>query len=90
MDESIIRILKPIPKVQTQPDESELQPGSAQTQEISSFREELPSPDLEPLSTAEPTLMRFVSTDSSGWRVSDILREIRLDNFETGDLDSVE
>lgn len=90
MDESIIKILKPIPKVQTQPDEFELQSGLTQTQEISSFREESPSPEPEPLDIPEPTMMRFVSTDSSGWRVSDILREIRLDNFETGDVDLVE
>ncbi|MBR8836440.1 MAG: hypothetical protein DSM106950_21080 [Stigonema ocellatum SAG 48.90 = DSM 106950] len=83
MKESIIKISKPIPKVQPQPSESEIQSNLTQTQELSS-KEELTEPEPEPIDMAEPGLMRFASTDSHGWKVSDILREIRLDNFEMG------
>lgn len=84
MKESIIRISTPIPKVQVQPGSPELQSSSTQPQETS-LPEDLLEP--EPMDIVEPASMRFGSTDSSGWRVSDILREIRLDNFELGGLD---
>ncbi len=86
MKESIIKISKPIPKVQVQPSESEVQSNLTQTEEIAISEESL-EPESEPIDIAEPPSMRFGSTDSSGWRVSDILREIRLDNFEMGDPD---
>ncbi|WP_460207006.1 hypothetical protein [Scytonema sp. NUACC21] len=83
MKESIIKISKPIPKVQTQPSDSELEPSLSQTQEIS-LPEELEEPEPEPIDIVEPVSMRFASTNSSGWKASDILREIRLDSFEMG------
>ena len=86
MKESIIKISKPIPKVQIDPSESEVQSNLTQTEEIP-ISEESFEPESEPMDIAEPPSMRFGSTDSSGWRVSDILREIRLDNFEMGGAD---
>ena len=86
MKESIIKISKPTPKVQVQSSESELQQEMTLPQEIS-LPEELLEPESEPMDIAEPTSCRSASTDSSGWRVSDILREIRLDTFEIGSAD---
>jgi len=88
MKESIVRILTPDPKVPIQqpPSDEPLQEITL-TQEEIAMSEELPQPEQEPMDIIEPASMRFVSTDSSGWRVSDILREIRLDNFELGSLD---
>ena len=76
MKEKIIKISNPIPKVQVQPSEPELQSDLTQPQEII-----LPEELLEPVS------MTLGSTNSNGWKVSDILREIRMDNFEVGDAD---
>jgi predicted DNA binding CopG/RHH family protein len=85
--ESIIKISKPIPKVQIQQDESELQQQViTQTQETSLFQE-LQEQQTEQADITEPVNMRFASTDSSGWKVSEILREIRLDSFEMGCVD---
>jgi len=85
--ESIIKISKPIPKVQIQQDESELQQQViTQTQETSFFQE-LQEQQTEQADITEPVNMRFASTDSSGWKVSEILREIRLDSFEMGCVD---
>ena len=84
MKEKIIKISNPIPKVQVQPSEPELQSDLTQPQEIS-LPEELLEP--EPIDIAEPASMRLARTNSNGWKVSDILREIRMDNFETGDAD---
>ncbi|ARV58477.1 hypothetical protein BZZ01_07325 [Nostocales cyanobacterium HT-58-2] len=77
--ETIIKISKPILKDQTQQEESELeqQEVMTQTQEI----EQSQQPNLEPIDIAQPANMRFASTGSSGWKASDILREIRLDSF---------
>ena len=80
MNESIIKILKPTPKVQPKDSESELQSTSTQPQETSLLRESL-EVEPEPIDIAEPTSKRYAPTNSSGWRVSDILREIRLDGF---------
>lgn len=81
MKESIIRILTPDPKVPIQ------QPPIDEPLQEIAMSEELPQPEQEPMDIAELTSMRFVSTDSGGWRVSDILREIRLDNFDLGGSD---
>lgn len=86
MKEKIIKISNPIPKVQVQPSEPELQSDLTQPQEIS-LPEELLEPEPELIDIAEPASMRLGSTNSNGWKVSDILREIRMDNFETGDAD---
>lgn len=82
--ESIIKISTPMSKVQTQPDESELEQETTQTQEIA-ISEELQQPP-EPIDVA-PASIRFASTHSNGWKASDILREIRLDSFEMSGLD---
>ncbi|MBR8840433.1 MAG: hypothetical protein DSM106950_42225 [Stigonema ocellatum SAG 48.90 = DSM 106950] len=76
--ESIISISKPIPKVKVQPSEPESeQPVIEQKQEL-----DLSEESSESIIVTEPTLTRFTSTSYSGWKASDILREIRLDNFE--------
>jgi hypothetical protein len=82
--ESIISISKPTPKVQPKPLEDEPQPEITQTEEIS-WTEELQQPEsLDPI---RPTLSSFASTSYGGWKPSDILREIRLDNFDIGSTD---
>ncbi len=93
MKESIIKISTPIPKVQLKPSEDESQVDITQAEEIS-WGEELqqlesepePEPEPEPIDFTQPNSARFVTPYSSGWKVSDILREIRLDNFEMGDI----
>ncbi|GAA6620972.1 hypothetical protein [Scytonema sp. NUACC26] len=87
MKESIIRISKPAPKVPPESNDSELLSFVTQPEEFS-VPEEPQEPDLEPIDMlAEPTYTRFASTNSSGWKASDILREIRLDNFDMGGAD---
>lgn len=87
MKESIIKISKPAPKVPPQSSDSELQSSVTQTEEIS-IPEEPQELELEPIDMlAEPAYARFASTNSSGWKASDILREIRLDNFDMGGAD---
>jgi hypothetical protein len=87
--ESIIKISTPIPKVQLKPSEDELQPEIIQTEE-SSWRETLQQPELEPepelVDITQPASPRYTTPYSSGWKVSDILREIRLDSFEMGNI----
>ena len=90
--ESIIKIIKPNQKAQPQPaDEEQLQPQLMPSQEISLSEESLqPQPQPQTESTdiadiAHPAQMSFVIPDASGWKVSDILREIRLDNFQLDD-----
>lgn len=81
MKESIIRISKPAPKVPPESNDSELLSFVTQPEEFSSPEE---PQEPEPESTdmlAEPTYARLAGTNSSGWKASDILREIRLDNF---------
>lgn len=87
MKESIIKISTPIPKVQLKPSEDELQPEIIQTEE-DSWREKLRQPELEPelVDITQPTSPRYATPYSSGWKVSDILREIRLDSFEMGNI----
>ncbi len=78
MKETIISISKPIPKVQIQPSLEEPQAEITQTEEIS-LTEELQQPELvDPIQSAP---LQFASTSYGGWKPSDILREIRLDNF---------
>lgn len=72
-----------MPKVQPQQDESELQSSSTLPQEIA-ITEELEQPDLE---SVKPAAMQFTATYHSGWKASDILREVRLDNFDMGNAD---
>jgi hypothetical protein len=84
MKESIIKISKPTPKVPIQPPEDEPQPETTQNQE-NSLPEELPQP--EQIDFAQPTSISFTNTSYSGWKVSDILREIRLDSFAIDDDD---
>ncbi|NJM72246.1 MAG: hypothetical protein HC862_19870 [Scytonema sp. RU_4_4] len=75
------------PKNQIQQDESELQKQViTQTQETTLFQE-LQEQQTEQVDITKPANMRFDSTDSSGWKVSEILREIRLDSFEMGCVD---
>lgn len=82
MKESIIKISKPTPKIQSQQDEFELQPEVPEIEETE-FSEELQElTDIPQLPS-----MRFASSSSGGWKASDILREIRLDSFEICDLD---
>jgi len=81
MKESIVRILTPTPLLPIQ------QPPIDEPLQEIAMSAGLLEPEQEPMDIVEPTSMRFVNTDSSGWRVSDILREIRLDNFELGGLD---
>ncbi|MDF5712744.1 MAG: hypothetical protein PUP93_02375 [Rhizonema sp. NSF051] len=91
MKESIIKISTPIAKVQLKPSEDESQVDITQAEEIS-WGEELqqlesePEPEPEPIDFRQQNSARFVTPYSSGWKVSDILREIRLDNFEMGDI----
>ena len=87
MKESIIRISTPIPKVPLKPSEDEPQPEIIQTEEPS-WTDELQQPELEPepVDIALPTSPRYATPYSSGWKVSDILREIRLDSFEMGNI----
>ncbi len=84
MKETIISISKPVPKVQAKPIEDDPQPEITQTAEIS-LPEELQQP--EPIDLSQPASMTFTNTSGSGWKVSDILREIRLDRFEIDDDD---
>ncbi|MDF5724155.1 MAG: hypothetical protein PUP91_27550 [Rhizonema sp. PD37] len=75
--ESIIKISK----VYTQESESELQEDVALPQKIS-LAEELQELELEPVDMIEElTSMKVIANYHSGWKVSDILREIRLDSF---------
>ena len=80
MSESIVKILKPTPKVQPKLSESELQSASPQPQETG-LLEELLEAEPEPIDVAYPTPVRYAQLNPSGWKVSDVLREIRLDNF---------
>ncbi|MUG97518.1 hypothetical protein F7734_36430 [Scytonema sp. UIC 10036] len=87
MKESIIKISKPVPKVPPQSSDSELLSIMTQPEEFS-IPEEPQEPELEPVDTlAEPAYAKFASTNSSGWKASDILREIRLDYFDMGGAD---
>ncbi|MDF5733040.1 MAG: hypothetical protein PUP92_34885 [Rhizonema sp. PD38] len=87
MKESIIKISTPISKVQLKPSEDESQVDTTPSEEIS-WQEELQQleSEPEPVDFTQPNSARFVTPYSSGWKVSDILREIRLDNFEMGDI----
>ncbi len=78
MKETIISISKPIPKVPREPPLEEPQSEITQTEEIS-LTEELQQP--EPIDPAQSAPFQLVSTSYGGWKPSDILREIRLDNF---------
>lgn len=81
MKESIIRISKPAPKVPLESNDSELLSFVTQPEELNIPEEpQEPEPELTDM-LAERAYPRFASTNSSGWRASDILREIRLDNF---------
>jgi hypothetical protein len=84
--ESIIKISNPTPKVPIQPEESELQSSLSQTEEIS-LPEGLQELESELIDIAEPISIPYASTGFSGWKTSDILREIRLDSFEIGCID---
>lgn len=87
MKESIIKISKPLPKVPPQSSDSELLSIVTQTEEFS-IPEEPRELNLEPIDMlAEPAYPRFASTNSSGWKASDILREVRLDYFDIGGAD---
>lgn len=85
MKESIIKISTPIPKAQLKSSEDEPEVEITQAEEIS-WTEELQQIESEPIDFTQQTSMRFATPYSSGWKVSDILREIRLDNFEMGDV----
>ncbi len=85
MKESIIKISTPIPKVQLKSSEDELLSEITPAEEIS-WTEELQQLEPEPIDFTQQTSTRFATPYSSGWKVSDILREIRLDNFEMGDV----
>ncbi|MDF5715907.1 MAG: hypothetical protein PUP93_18990 [Rhizonema sp. NSF051] len=75
--ESIIKISK----VHTKESESELQEEVTLLQKIS-LSEELQGLELEPVDMIEElTSMKVTANYHSGWKVSDILREIRLDSF---------
>jgi hypothetical protein len=87
MKETIISISKPIPKVQPKPIEDDPQSEISLTAEIN-LLEELQQP--EPIDLSQPASMTFTNTSGSGWKVSDILREIRLDRFEIDDMDDYE
>ncbi|MDF5733402.1 MAG: hypothetical protein PUP92_36850 [Rhizonema sp. PD38] len=79
MNKDLIKIIKPTPKAQPKDSESELQPASTQPQEIS-LPEELLETEPESMDVeSEPR--RYAQMNPSGWKVSDVLREIRLDNF---------
>ncbi len=79
MKESIIKISKPTLKAPLEPPEDELlQEEITQTEEVS-LPEKLPQP--EPTDFYQPASISFVTTSHGGWKASDILREIRLDNF---------
>lgn len=80
MKESLISISKPAPKPLPQ-EESELPSNLTEPEDVS-MSEELPEP--EPTYISQPASMSFANNHSSGWKVSDILREIRLDNFDMG------
>ena len=80
MNKDLIKILKPTPKVQPKDSESELQSPSTQPQETS-LPSELLEAEPESVDVAEPPLMRYAQINPSGWKVSDVLREIGLDNF---------
>ncbi len=69
-----------ISKVQIQQDESEL--SSIETQETAIIEELAESTDI-----VEPKNVKYAGTYHNGWKVSEILREIRLDNFEMGSVD---
>ncbi len=71
-----------ISKVQIQQDESDLQLSSIETQETAII-EEL----AEPTDIVESKNVKYAGTYYNGWKVSEILREIRLDNFEMGSVD---
>lgn len=81
MNKDLIKILKPTPKVQPKDSESELQSPSTQPQETSLPEELLDEAEPESIDVAEPPPRRYAQINPSGWKVSDILREIRLDNF---------
>jgi hypothetical protein len=81
MKEELIKLKKPIPKANTQPLEPESEPETTET-DIPGLPQALPEP--EPTQVAEPITVRFSSTNSGGWKTSDILREIRLDNLDLG------
>jgi|GEM_PF-1810842 hypothetical protein len=88
MKETILKISNPTPKVQIQPNEDQLQPEISQSSEINLAEESQSSePELEQTDIEKPTSMQFAKTSYSGWKASDILREIRLDSFEIDDLD---
>ena len=87
MKETIIKISKPIPKFQTQPDESGVQKEVNTQAQETKLPEELYQPDPEPTESEQSASMMFASTNSHGWKTSDILREIRLDRFEMGNED---
>lgn len=86
MKESIIKISTPIPKVPLKSSEDELLSEITQAEEISWTEELQQQLEPEPIDFTPQTSTRFATPYSSGWKVSDILREIRLDNFETGDV----
>jgi hypothetical protein len=84
MKETIISISKPVPKVQAKPIEDDPQPEITQAEEISLFEE---LQQQQPIDFTPPASTSFISTSHGGWKVSDILREIRLDNFDMANLD---
>ncbi|NMG08778.1 hypothetical protein [Brasilonema sp. UFV-L1] len=77
--ETIIKISKSIIKDQTQQNEDESQQLeiSIQTPTIEQSQELY----LEPIDIVEPVNQSFGNIGYSGWKESDILREIRLDSF---------
>lgn len=86
MKETILKISNPMPKVKVQTEESELPSSSTPAQETAII-EELPSPEPEQTDTVEPKNVKYATTYHSGWKASDILREIRLDSFGMGSVD---
>jgi hypothetical protein len=84
-EQSLIRISKPTPQVPIQPSEDELEQEAHQAHQ--NLLGQLQQPETEPIEFAPPTYMRFAGMSYSGWKASDILREIRLDSFEMSDSD---
>ncbi|MEC4811751.1 MAG: hypothetical protein SAK29_00450 [Scytonema sp. PMC 1069.18] len=86
MKESIIRISDPAPKVPIQPEPLEPQSSLDETEEVD-LPKELQELESELIDIAEPISISYASTGFSGWKTSDILREIRLDSFDMGCMD---
>ena len=80
VNKDLIKILKPSPKVQPKDSESEIQSDPTQPQETN-LLEEVLKVEEEPTGVVEPVSTRYAQLNPSGWKVSDVLREIRLDSF---------